>query len=280
MQEQVKDEIHITSRPTRKGSQARLKSLWPQLNTLGCALLVVLVFGILILQLIDHQEIYAATLKTTGTPTDTQENSKTTAKATLKDDQGTITFEASISTNLHNTPILAHVHEGGSPTGPILLMLHGETDQSGKVDLGPQSFSIANGPKTNGQSLPSSIPTDWFFNVHDANVIDPATNDPVSLGSAPFTANSKGTSAKASFTTSSVTFSSNIVPTPNSGLSQQDLRDLARQVDEKKMLIQQLQHQIDTVNIDIQQIQHTLDEHKFNVAKFEACIKDHPVSQC
>ncbi|HWS82892.1 MAG TPA: hypothetical protein VN207_01385, partial [Ktedonobacteraceae bacterium] len=74
----------------------------------------------------------------------------------------TLTVETLIFGAPPNTPLVMHVHGDGSCTGPILFPLQATSDNTGHA-----SASMTFSQDINGNPLPTTIPSDWFFNVHD-----------------------------------------------------------------------------------------------------------------
>jgi Cu/Zn superoxide dismutase len=74
----------------------------------------------------------------------------------------TLTIETLIFGAPPNTPLVMHVHGDGSCTGPILFPLRATSDNAGHA-LASMTFS----QDINSNPLPTTIPSNWFFNVHD-----------------------------------------------------------------------------------------------------------------
>jgi hypothetical protein len=165
----------IPTRSSKKQEQASITPTWFRVS--GSAFTLFMAFTIFasIFQLTPHQKIYAIVSKVQAV------NVRSTATMDLTDNNGMVTFKARLETTLKNIDVVAHVHDG-SCTGPILFALNKtKTDGSGKAEFSLQSFT-KEGPEANNANPPANILKTWFFNTHDADVIDPKTGKPASLG--------------------------------------------------------------------------------------------------
>jgi len=110
-----------------------------------------------------------------------QSTTQGSAKLKLDTNAHTLTIEAKVSGAPHDTPLVMHVHGDGSCTGSKLYMLQATSDDMGKVSI----------TMTFNDQQDTTIPTNWFFNVHD-NTRQAANGDPLSIACGPIKVDSSG----------------------------------------------------------------------------------------
>src|SRR5436190_13678410 len=176
MQEHVDDWSNIPDGPSPKKSRTRAMLLRFLFGGLGFVLLTAVAAAALVPQLAHTQKMYAAPQyggygqhyshssdQTTHTTQIT--HSTTSGQTTLRLDPNakTLDIQAKVSDAPPNTSLVMHVHGDGSCTGPILFMLQATSDDRGNASA-TKTFS----QDANDDPLPTTLPDNWFFNVHDS----------------------------------------------------------------------------------------------------------------
>ena len=102
----------------------------------------------------DYRQSQDQTAQTTQT---TQSTTQGLATLQLDPDAKTLDIRAKVSDAPVNTPLVMHVHGDGSCTGPIFFTLEATSDDTGHT-FTTKTFDHQDDP---------TIPSNWFFNVHD-----------------------------------------------------------------------------------------------------------------
>jgi len=157
---------------------------------------MVLTIAVCATQLTPNQKTYATFLKKAAAKVTAQGN------ATLEFSDDKLRFSVSIKTSGldGDTPIAAHVHDAEC-LGTVLFSLSGKLNGSGEVEF-EEEFAKDKA----GKNIPTTIPTNWFFNFHDTKVIDPQTGKGVSLGCEKLSVSDNGAKASAKVKNHTVTF--------------------------------------------------------------------------
>src|SRR5947209_3156861 len=108
------------------------------------------------------------------------------AKLKLDPNTQTLTIQANVSGVPSNTPLVMHVHGGNSCTGSILFTLQATSDNTGHATT-TMIFD---------DQQDTTIPSDWFFNVHDTTKTGP-DGKPLSIACGPIQVDSSGLTGEA-----------------------------------------------------------------------------------
>src|SRR5260370_39267657 len=149
MQEHIDNWSNSPDGPPRKKSRTRTMFLRFLFGGLGFVLLTAVDAAAMVAQLTyNRQETYAHSAHNT---------TQGSAKLKLDPNAHTLTIEAKVSSAPHDTPLVMHVHGDGNCSGSKLYMLQATSDDMGKVSI----------TMTFQDEQDTTIPTNWFFNVHD-----------------------------------------------------------------------------------------------------------------
>ncbi len=139
---------------------------------LGFVLLTAVAAAAMVPQLTyNRQDTYAHSAHTT---------TQGSAKLKLDPNAQTLTIEAKVSGAPHDTPLVMHVHGDGNCSGSKLYMLQATSDDMGKVSI----------TMTFQDEQDTTIPTNWFFNVHDTT--QGPSDMPLSIACGPIKVDSSG----------------------------------------------------------------------------------------
>ncbi|HEY4036718.1 MAG TPA: CHRD domain-containing protein [Ktedonobacteraceae bacterium] len=185
MQEHMDDWSNTRDRPPDKKSRTRSMFLRFLFGVSGFVLLTVVAAGAMVPQLLDMHNTYAHA----HNDQDQTTQSNTSGQATLKLDPNahTLSIQAKVSNAPLDTPLVMHVHGGGSCTGPILFLLQATSSDAGRASTS-MTFSIDENDTT--------LPNNWFFNVHDTTRQD-ADGKPLSIACGPIKVDSSGLKGRA-----------------------------------------------------------------------------------
>jgi len=172
MQEHMDNWSNSPDGPPRKKSRTRTMFLRFLFGGLGFVLLTAVAAAAMVPQLTSNrQETYAHSAHTT---------TQGSAKLTLDPNAHTLTIEAKVSGAPHDTPLVMHVHGDGNCSGSKLYMLQATSDDMGKVSI----------TMTFQDEQDTTIPTNWFFNVHDTT--QGPSDMPLSIACGPIKVDSSG----------------------------------------------------------------------------------------
>ncbi|HEX3642029.1 MAG TPA: CHRD domain-containing protein, partial [Ktedonobacteraceae bacterium] len=148
MQKNMDDWSNNPDSPPRKKSRTRTRFARFLFGVLGSVLLVAVAAATMVPKL------------TYRLPTQAHSGQSSTgghAKLKLDPNTQTLTIQANISGAPSNTPLVMHVHGEGSCTGSMLFTLQATSDGRGHAST----------TMTFDDQQDTTIPSDWFFNVHD-----------------------------------------------------------------------------------------------------------------
>lgn len=172
------DDWSNSDRSSRKKSQMR--TLFPRilLSMLTSVLVIAAAAAAIIPQLTyNRQQTHAASRQST-----TQDY----AKLQLDPNAQTVDIHTKLFDAPPNTLLVMDVHDEGSCTGPILFTLQATSDATGHAST----------TMTFDDQQDTTIPNDWFFNVHDATKQAP-DGKPLSIACGPVLVDASGLTGKA-----------------------------------------------------------------------------------
>lgn len=185
MQDHMDDRSNTRDRPSHKQSRTRRMFLRFLFNVSGFVLLACVATGAMIPKLIDMGHTYAVQQFQFPFHNGLNQTSPHTpfgqATVNLDPKAHILSIQANIFNVPSSIPLAMDVHQNGSCTGPIVFLLQATSDGIGH----------ASANMTFNDQQDTTIPSNWFFNVHDITR-QGINGKPLSIGCSPIQVNPSG----------------------------------------------------------------------------------------